>query len=49
MMYSLELELFDILSIDFIGLLVSSHGVKYILVAIEDVSKWVEAIVLPNN
>ena len=35
--------------IDFMGLLVSSHGMKYILVAVDYVSKSVEAIALANN
>ena len=34
---------------DFIGSFVSYHGMKYILLAVNYVSKWVEAIVLPNN
>lgn len=28
---------------------VSSHGMKYILVVVDYVSKWVESIELPNN
>ena len=45
----LVIELFDIWGIDFIGPFVSSHGMKYILVAVDYVSKWVEAIALANN
>ena len=35
--------------IDFMGPFVSSHGMKYILVEVYYVSKWVEAIALSNN
>ena len=42
-------ELFDVWGIDFMGPFVSSHGMKYILVAVDYVSKWVEAIALANN
>ena len=37
----LKIELFDALSIDFMGPFVSSHGIKYILVAVDYLSKWV--------
>ena len=42
-------ELFDVWGIDFMGPFVSSHGMKYILVAVDYISKWVEAITLANN
>ena len=31
------------------GPFVSSHGIKYSLVAVDYVSKWVEGIALANN
>ncbi|XP_049392927.1 uncharacterized protein LOC125857385 [Solanum stenotomum] len=45
----LEVELFDVWGVDFMGLFVSSYGQKYILVVVDYVSKWVEAVVLPEN
>ena len=45
----LVIELFDVWGIDFMGPFLSSHGMKYILVAVDYVSKWVEAIALSNN
>ena len=45
----LVIELFDVWGIDFMGPFVSSHWMKYILVAVDYVSKWVEAISLANN
>ena len=42
------IELFDVWGIDFMGQFVSSHGMKYILVAMDYVSKLMEAIVLDN-
>lgn len=44
----LVIGLFDFWGIDFIGPFVSSHGIKYIIVSIDYVSKWVETIALPN-
>ena len=43
------MELFDVWVIDFIGPFVSSHGMKYILVAVDYVSKFVEDIAFDNN
>nr|XP_027109420.1 uncharacterized protein LOC113729309 [Coffea arabica] len=45
----LEVELFDIWGIDFMGPFPSSFNNKYILVAVDYVSKWVEAIASPTN
>ncbi|GKE13776.1 reverse transcriptase domain-containing protein [Tanacetum coccineum] len=42
-------EIFDVWGIDFIGPFPSSHGNKYILVAFDYLSKWVEAKALPTN
>nr|GEX39509.1 reverse transcriptase domain-containing protein [Tanacetum cinerariifolium] len=39
-------ELFDVWGIDFMGLFLSSRGNKYILVAVDYLSKWVEAKVM---
>ena len=40
----LEVELFDVWGIDFMGLFPSSYGNKDILLAVDYLSKWVEAI-----
>ncbi|WZZ88473.1 hypothetical protein YC2023_117052 [Brassica napus] len=45
----LEVEVFDVWGIDFMGPFPSSHGNKYILVAVDYVSKWVEAIASLTN
>ncbi|GJW27559.1 reverse transcriptase domain-containing protein [Tanacetum coccineum] len=42
-------EIFDVWGIDFMGPFPSSQGNKYILVAVDYLSKWVEAKALPNN
>ena len=44
----LVIEVFDVWGIDFMVPFVSYHGLKYILVAVDYVSKWVEAIALAN-
>nr|GFB06650.1 reverse transcriptase domain-containing protein [Tanacetum cinerariifolium] len=42
-------EIFDVWGIDFMGPFLSSKGNKYILVAVDYLSKWVEAKGLPTN
>nr|GFB14102.1 reverse transcriptase domain-containing protein [Tanacetum cinerariifolium] len=42
-------ENFDVWGIDFMGPFSSSRGNKYILVAVDYLSKWVEAKALPTN
>ncbi|XP_068322059.1 uncharacterized protein [Pyrus communis] len=45
----LIVELFDVWGIDFMGHFPSSYKHKYILVAVDYVSKWVEVIATPTN
>ncbi|XP_061357214.1 uncharacterized protein LOC133301576 [Gastrolobium bilobum] len=45
----MEVELFDVWGIDFMGPFPPSFGNKYILVAVDYVSKWVEAVATPTN
>ncbi|CAL1407010.1 unnamed protein product [Linum trigynum] len=45
----LEVEMFDVWGIDFMGPFPSSYNNKYILVAVDYVSKWVEEAALPTN
>nr|GEW73199.1 reverse transcriptase domain-containing protein [Tanacetum cinerariifolium] len=40
---------FDVWGLDFMGPFLESRGYKYILVAVDYVSKWVEAQALPTN
>ncbi|KAJ9543839.1 hypothetical protein OSB04_023546 [Centaurea solstitialis] len=47
--YILEVELFDVWGIDFMGPFPSSYSNRYILVAVDYVSKWVEAVASPTN
>nr|GEY06754.1 reverse transcriptase domain-containing protein [Tanacetum cinerariifolium] len=42
-------EIFDVWGIDFMGSFPSSKGNKYILIAIDYLSKWVKAKALPTN
>lgn len=45
----IELEIFDVYEIDFMGLFPSSNENQYILVTVDYVFKWVEALDLPTN
>ena len=45
----MEVEVFDCWGIDFMGPFPSSLGNEYILVAIDYMSKWVEAVATPIN
>ena len=45
----LEVELFDVWGIDFMGPFSSSFSNQFILVAVNYVSKWVEAAAFPTN
>ena len=45
----LVVEIFDVWGIDFMGPFPSSFGHQYILVAVDYVSKWVEAIPCRTN
>ncbi|CAM8906093.1 unnamed protein product [Rhodiola kirilowii] len=44
----LEVEIFDVWGVDFMGPLPPSQGNTFILVAVDYVSKWVEAIASPS-
>jgi hypothetical protein len=41
---NLQIDIFDVWGIDFIGPFPNSEGCEYILVAVDYVSKWVEAL-----
>jgi hypothetical protein len=40
----LQIDIFDVQGIDFMGPFPNSEGCKYILVVVDYVSKWVEAL-----
>ena len=42
-------DLFDVCGIDFMGPFPRSYNNEYVLVAVDYVSKWVEAIATPTN
>ena len=42
--YNLQIEIFDVWGIDFMGPFQKFQGCEYILVAVDYVSKWVEAL-----
>jgi hypothetical protein len=42
--YNLQIDLFDVWGIDFMGSFKNSHGFEHILVMVDYVSKWVEAM-----
>jgi hypothetical protein len=42
--YNLQIDIFDVWGIDFMGPFTNSNGYEHILVMVDYVSKWVEAI-----
>ena len=44
----LEIEVFDVWEVDFMGPFSSSYGTRYILLVVDYVSKWAEAIASPS-
>ena len=49
MNYILVCDIFNVWGIDFMGPFPKSYGNEYILVVVDYVSKWVEAVALPTN
>ena len=45
----LEVEIFNVWGIDFVGSFPSSFVNQYILVGVDDMSKWAEALATPTN
>ncbi|NHN22266.1 transposase family protein, partial [Bacillus amyloliquefaciens] len=46
--FMLEVEIFDVWGLDFMGPFIPSLGNVYILMAVDYVSKWIEASALPR-
>ncbi|GKG04796.1 reverse transcriptase domain-containing protein, partial [Tanacetum coccineum] len=44
-----NVEIFDVWGIDFMSPFPSSRGSRYILMAVDNVSKWFKAKALPTN
>jgi hypothetical protein len=42
--YNLQIEIFDVWGIHFMGPFLKSHDSEYILLAVDYVSKWLEAL-----
>jgi hypothetical protein len=42
--YNIQIDLFDVWGIDFMGPFKNSHGFEYMLVMVDYVSKWVETM-----
>jgi hypothetical protein len=42
--YNLQIDIFDVCGIDFMGPFKNSFGYQYILVMVDYVSKWLEAM-----
>jgi hypothetical protein len=42
--YNLQIDLFNVWGIDFMGPFKNSHGFEHIIVMVDYVSKWVEAM-----
>jgi hypothetical protein len=47
--YNLQIDIFNVWGIDFMGPFKNSFGFEYILVMVDYVSKWVEAIPCRNG
>ena len=47
--YNLQVDIFDVWGMDFMGPFVNSHGCEYISVVVDYVSKWVKAMACKAN
>ena len=45
----LEVQIFDVWGVEFMGTIPPSNGNQYILMAMHYVSKWVKVVALPTN